>query len=1659
MEEEGTATVTGGGGGGEGGGGGGSEGEKKLPEGELKVKRKMKTASQLEILENTYAVETYPSETIRAELSEKLGLSDRQLQMWFCHRRLKDRKTPPVKRQRKDVSSPAKDEIVGNEHASGSGSGSGLFPNTEQRRTGVALARVSPTMKRYYEPPQAISELRAIAFVEAQLGEPLREDGPILGMEFDPLPPGAFGAPIAPVGQVKSVARSYDVAPYEHPVPKIVKGPPRMVHEYQFLPEQPSIKTEAYERAVPSHYFGSPVDSKPNDRPFLHGSEPPIPSLSLVPHQHDTNRLPISASGEYVGIDPNLLLERRAVHDEEIARNERKRKSEEARLAKEVEANEKKIRKELEKQDILRRKREEQTRKEMERLDRERRKEEERLLREKQREEERYQREQKREMERREKFLQKESLRAEKLKLREEMRREKEAARLKAATDRATARRMAKESIELIEDERLELLELAALSRGLPSILSLDSETLENIELLRDKLPAFPPKSEHMKRPFAIQPWIDSEENVGNLLMVWRFLITFADVLGLWPFTLDEFVQAFHDYDSRLLGEIHIALLRSIIKDIQDVARTPSNGLGANQNTAANSSGGHPDIVEGAYSWGFDIRIWQHHLNPLTWPEILRQFALSAGLGPKLKKRNVEPAYHRDENEVNNGESIISKLRNGTAAENAFAKMQERGFGNPKRSRHRLTPGTVKFAAFHVLSLEGSKGLSILGVADRIQKSGLRDLTTSKTPEASIAAALSRDTKLFERTAPSTYCVRSPYRKDSIDADSILSAAREKIQVFKNGYFDGEEADDVEADDVERDEDSESDADELVTTEPKSVTIKEAEPISHSSIKTPETDVICQNNNNVISLEEEDTFVDESNLGETWVHGLTEAEYSDLSVLERLNALVSLISVANEGNSIRVVLEERLEAANSLKKQLWAEAQVDKRRIKEEYVAKIQYSSLSTSKVDQNDLDDPPLLLLQQEQHPNDIPIINNFTNTSNPMILSTDGTDSIITLHQTGYAAEKSRWQLKAYIGHKAEEMYVYRSLPLGQDRRRNRYWRFVTSASHNDPGSGRLYIELRDGSWRVIDSEEGFDSLLACLDIRGLRESHLHSMLLKFGGSFRESIRRKKIKGDVSFGSNVTRYQEFEKWMWEECTDPLLLRATKNTENKQKQQQLLKVCGECMELYLLEDNHCPSCHTTFASSTIEEDKFTEHAIKCKDESKGVKLHELKSVPSLKNVLLKALLASIEMSVPAEALRSGWSGDFRKLWCMKLLSISSTEDILKILTLVEGAIRRDSLSSSYETTAELIGCGYVPESDDDILSGLERISVLPWIPKTTSAVALRLMELDASISYVPGRQPMDSFNTAVSTLFGETYKMFSNWPIYMNDIYTFFFCLLIFFLSTQAQALPSSKFSVVKNIPDDNLTHTPHEVDNLLLDSWVDSSADPTIQGRGRGRGRGGRTTRGGRSQRKSISSSGRKSGTSGNTDGFGQLSGWKGKAARGRGGHKRGRRTARTRQKTKPRVVVAKTSVGLNKQQIPPSVSQWIEEETVRVEPKHSPTSSSSESSDYDDYNNDGQATGDEYDDMITNDYVGINGKPERLAGGRLSYDNIDQRVEGEEFDNEDIDSDDDDDAQGDMDVENYINDESDNEMNRDEFRNQTDNMDEIEENSASSTSGYSD
>ncbi|KAF5183446.1 Homeobox-ddt domain protein rlt1 [Thalictrum thalictroides] len=54
-------------------------------------KRTLKTPSQIEALENLYNEHKYPNESLKSQLAEDIGLSEKQVSGWFCHRRLKDK--------------------------------------------------------------------------------------------------------------------------------------------------------------------------------------------------------------------------------------------------------------------------------------------------------------------------------------------------------------------------------------------------------------------------------------------------------------------------------------------------------------------------------------------------------------------------------------------------------------------------------------------------------------------------------------------------------------------------------------------------------------------------------------------------------------------------------------------------------------------------------------------------------------------------------------------------------------------------------------------------------------------------------------------------------------------------------------------------------------------------------------------------------------------------------------------------------------------------------------------------------------------------------------------------------------------------------------------------------------------------------------------------------------------------------------------------------------------------------------------------------------------------------------------------------------------------------------------------------------------------------
>jgi hypothetical protein len=168
--------------------------------------------------------------------------------------------------------------------------------------------------------------------------------------------------------------------------------------------------------------------------------------------------------------------------------------------------------------------------------------------------------------------------------------------------------------------------------------------------------------------------------------MVWSFLHSFSELLGLWPSTVDELLAALvAGQSSRLLGEVHVGLLRLLQADMEE-AHASGTGQACYCNAALCICIAHVSLalrlfvplpllvgsvlqqvcedslmmillcylwpsllvqgfvsgaadrsvaqiasyLEEAWAWGFDVDIWRAHLNPLTWPEVeLHRLTLS----------------------------------------------------------------------------------------------------------------------------------------------------------------------------------------------------------------------------------------------------------------------------------------------------------------------------------------------------------------------------------------------------------------------------------------------------------------------------------------------------------------------------------------------------------------------------------------------------------------------------------------------------------------------------------------------------------------------------------------------------------------------------------------------------------------------------------------------------------------------------------------------------------------------------------------------------------------------------------------------------------------------------------------------------------------------
>lgn len=197
-----------------------------------------------------------------------------------------------------------------------------------------------------------------------------------------------------------------------------------------------------------------------------------------------------------------------------------------------------------------------------------------------------------------------------------------------------------------------------------------------------------------------------------------------------------------------------------------------------------------------------------------------------------------------------------------------------------------------------------------------------------------------------------------------------------------------------------------------------------------------------------------------------------------------------------------------------------------------------------------------------------------------------------------------------------------------------------------------------------------QAFDALLASLDTRGTRESHLHIMLQSIEVCFKECVRRNQLfhknseqeavklsssfggeraespssvvctnntdalEPSISFrietGNNTTekknflkRYEDLQNWMWKGCFSSSVVSAM--AYGKKRCLSLLGICDICLATYDAEDS-CPSCsriqNTTkgnFSEQLNGENDFTG------------RIDMLYSSP-LRIRLIKAILAQIEV-------------------------------------------------------------------------------------------------------------------------------------------------------------------------------------------------------------------------------------------------------------------------------------------------------------------------------------------------------------------------------------------------------------------------------------------
>ncbi|KAJ1267386.1 hypothetical protein BS78_07G052300 [Paspalum vaginatum] len=791
------------------------------------------------------------------------------------------------------------------------------------------------------------------------------------------------------------------------------------------------------------------------------------------------------------------------------------------------------------------------------------------------------------------------------------------------SVDKSESSEVQTELVTLVDDEELELSELQAGPNPLRCSAHLSSSGRHDCPLCKDLLAKFPPQSFKMKKPLSAKPWDSSPKMVKKLFQVVRFVYTHFGSIDIHPFTFDEFVQAFHDKDSLLLGEVHVGLLKLLLLK----AEMGSDGVFVPRSSKDCRFLSFLNFVR---EQEFDANVWIRSLNALTWVEILRQVLVASGFGPKQHLLNQD-FFNKEKNQM---------------------------------VKYGLRPRTLKGELFALLSKAGSCGLKVSVLA---KSSEIVDLNISGTLELEqlICLTLSSDITLFEKIAPSAYRLRvDPQIKGKEDSRS-----------------DSEDSGSVEdEEDASRCDDESDGLQKINFPEHESRLARMKEKNAHENPnKCSEIDESYPGERWLLALlegEYSDLSIDEKL---DCLVALIDVVSGAGSVprLEEPQRVLRNVPRAQPQQSGGKIKKSAKNLCQSSDESLNGSGSLDCSQQGQLGNQKNQDYFLGSGR---NDLSagahEPQVVLLGSDRRYNSYWLFLGPCREDDPghrrvyFESSEDGHWEVIDSPQELLSLLSVLDCRGTREAHLLASMEKRQACLFGAMKKHVEGGNAVRFPASSDSYCSQTSSEDRaspktssvDGASPVSDIDNA--SVPTCPEDCNLDSSS--AIVIESG---------KRGNGKILMWE---RLQAFDKWIWTSFYS--VLTAVKC--GKKSFKESLVRCESCHDLYWRDEKHCRICHSTFEVGFDLEERYALHVATCREPETSHEVPNHKFLPSQLQAL-KAAIHAIEASMPEVAFTGSWMKSAHKLWVKRLRRTSSLPELLQVLVDFVGAMDDDWLYRS----------------------------------------------------------------------------------------------------------------------------------------------------------------------------------------------------------------------------------------------------------------------------------------------------------------------------------------------------------------------------------------